>query len=140
LIYATAVPFCPVNATVYKLFSRDGMLKVTGAVQLGWPLLELQIRGHDADVMSVVFSRDGSKIVSGLDDKTIPIWDANTSTETLPPMRGHSGEVRSTAFSPDGSKVVSGSDETIRVWDASSGTEMLSPLRHIGGVHSGILT
>jgi WD40 repeat protein len=81
-------------------------------------------------VTSVAFSHDGSKIVSGSDDKTIRVWDANTGVEMLPPLRGHDDYVTSVAFSHDGSKIVSGSnDKTIRVWDANTGVEMLPPLR-----------
>jgi WD40 repeat protein len=40
-------------------------------------------------IWSVAFSPDGSKIVSGSDDKTIRVWDASTGVEVLPPLRGH---------------------------------------------------
>ena len=88
------------------------------------------LRGHNSSVLSVAFSPDGSKIVSGSYDETIRVWDASTGVEMLPPLRGHDHWVRSVAFSPDGLKIISGSyDETIRVWDASTGIEMLPPLR-----------
>ena len=38
-------------------------------------LLSEKTDAHSADVMSVVFSPDGTKIVSGSDDKTIKVWD-----------------------------------------------------------------
>jgi WD40 repeat protein len=87
---------------------------------------------------SVAFSPDGSKIISGSDDKTIRVWDASTGIEMLPPLRGHDDWINSVAFSPDGSKIISGSDDkTIRVWDASTGIEMLPPLRgHDGLIYS----
>ena len=89
-------------------------------------------------VHSVAFSPDGTKIISGSDDKTIRVWDASTGVEILPPLRGHHHWIRSVAFSPDGSKIISGSfDTTIRVWDASTGVEMLPPLLgHDGFIHS----
>jgi WD40 repeat protein len=96
------------------------------------------LRGHDDWIRSVKFSPDGSKIVSGSDDKTIRVWDASTGFEILPPLQGHHHAVKSVEFSPDGSKIVSGSnDKTIRVWDASTGLEMLPPLRgHDDWIHS----
>ena len=88
------------------------------------------LRGHDLYVLSVAFSPDGSRIVSGSYDQTIRVWDASTGVEMLPPLRGHDRYVLSVAFSPDGSKIVSASyDQTIRVWDASTGVEMLPPLQ-----------
>ncbi|KAF8737673.1 hypothetical protein AX14_012546 [Amanita brunnescens Koide BX004] len=86
--------------------------------------------GHDTYIRCVAFSPDGSKTISGSEDKTIRVWDASTGVEILPPLRGHDGWVRCVAFSPDGSKIVPGSyDKTLRVWDASTGIEMLPPLR-----------
>jgi len=87
------------------------------------------LQGHGDWIRSVAFSPDGSKIISGSDDKTIRVWDASTGVEILPPLRGHDSDINSVAFSPDGSKIISGSDDrTIRVWDVSTGVEMLLPL------------
>ena len=61
--------------------------------------------------MSVAFSPDGKKIVSGSYDKTIRVWDAETGKEIIPPLEEHSGTVSSIAFSPDGKKIVSGSSD-----------------------------
>ena len=80
------------------------------------------LQGHDSGINSVTFSPDGSKIISGSDDKTIRVWDASTGVEMLSPLQGHDSGVSSIAFSPDGSKIISGSeDHTIRVWGASTG-------------------
>ena len=38
-------------------------------------LLSEKINAHSGDVNSVAFSPDGTKIVSGSDDKTIKVWD-----------------------------------------------------------------
>ncbi|KAH7918354.1 WD40 repeat-like protein [Leucogyrophana mollusca] len=106
-------------------------------LSLGTQVLPL-IQGHKGWVLSVVFSPDGTHIVSGSDDKTIQVWDTSTGTQVLPPMQGHQGAVLSVAFSPDGTHIVSGSDDkTIRVWDASTGTQVLPPMQgHQGAVLS----
>ncbi|KAJ1531237.1 POC1 centriolar protein A, partial [Nowakowskiella sp. JEL0078] len=68
-----------------------------------------QFLGHTDFVNSIAFSKDGTKLVSGSNDKSIKTWDIKTS---------HIGSVTSVAFSPDGGTVVSGSGEsTIRLWD-----------------------
>jgi WD40 repeat protein len=80
------------------------------------------LTGHTHWVTSVAFSPDGSRIVSGSDDKTIRLWDATTGEQIGDPLVGHTDWVRSVAFSPDGSRIVSGSDDkTIRLWNATTG-------------------
>ena len=81
---------------------------------------------HRPVVTSVAFSPDGKRIVSGSDDKTVKVWDADTGNETPRPSRG-SGHV---AFSPDGKRIVSGSGTVVKVWDAETGKETLSLKGH----------
>jgi WD40 repeat protein len=135
LLYTTALPFTPTNTSIFKKFYHSHLPKVVCGVKKMWPQQLMQLQGHDGGVLSVAFSPDGSKIVSGSDDKTIRVWDASTGIKMLPPLRGHDDSIWSVAFSPDGSKIVSGSsDKTIRVWDASTGVEMLPPLRGHDGM------
>jgi WD40 repeat protein len=61
------------------------------------------------DVNSVVFSPDGSHVVSGSDDSTVRFWNLVTG-EGEAELKGHLGYVNSVVFSPDGNHVVSGSD------------------------------
>ena len=39
------------------------------------------LRGHTDVVTTVAFSRDGTRIVSGSEDKTVRIWDVETGAE-----------------------------------------------------------
>ena len=85
------------------------------------------LEGHTRGVSSVSFSVDGSRIVSGSDDKTVRVWDAVSGECVLGPLEGQ--ECESVSFSVDGSRIVSGSgDKTVRVWDAVSGECVLGPL------------
>ena len=77
--------------------------------------------GHSYWIVSVAYSPDGKRIISGSGDKTIKIWDANIG-RCLNSLEGHSGVVTSVAYSPDGTKIISGSrDNTIKIWDANTG-------------------
>ena len=88
--------------------------------------------GHAGSVWSVAFSPDGKRIVTGSDDATAKVWDAETGQELLT-LKGHTGSVISVAFSPDGKRIVTGSDDkTVKVWDAATGQETPHPQ----GAHS----
>jgi WD40 repeat protein len=82
---------------------------------IGQPLL-----GHGDAVLSVAFSPDGKRIVSGSYDKTLRLWDVQTGQPIGQPLQGHGDVVNSVAFSPDGKRIVSGSyDKTLRLWPAN---------------------
>ena len=42
---------------------------------------ECTLTGHSAAVNSVAYSPDGKQIVSGSDDSTVKVWDAQTGEE-----------------------------------------------------------
>jgi WD40 repeat protein len=67
-------------------------------------------------VTSVCFSPDGLRILTGSQDSTAKLWDAQTSKEILT-LKGHTEEVTSVAFSSDGRYTLTGSrDGTAIVW------------------------
>ena len=88
------------------------------------------LRGHLYAVLSVVFSPDGQRVVTGSYDNTAKVWDAANGRELLT-FKGQSGGVRTVAFSPDGQRIITGSDDwTAKVWEASSGRELLTLKGH----------
>jgi len=80
----------------------------------------IEFIGHTDSVGSVIFSPDGKKIVSGSNDKTVRIWNAESGV-VLRTSWEHADSVRSVAFSPNGEKFATASaDNTARIWDAKS--------------------
>ncbi|KAF5347139.1 hypothetical protein D9757_015068 [Collybiopsis confluens] len=80
-------------------------------------------------VTSVAFSPDGQQVVSGSDDETVRIWNAQTQQQIGDPLYGHTSRVTSVVFSPDGQQVVSGSyDQTVRIWNVQTGQQIGDPL------------
>ena len=57
-------------------------------------------------MISAAYSPDGTRIVSGSEDKTLKVWDARTGQDLLT-LKGHTGSVSSVAYSPDGSQIAS---------------------------------
>ncbi len=103
---------------------------------LGQPIWTAEELGHQDWINVVIFSPDGTKLVSGSKDMNILMRDADTGQELLH-FTGHTGPILSIAFSPDGSQLVSGSqDKSIRLWDATTGKELRQISGHTGPVHS----
>ncbi len=122
--------FDSTNKTVLTVaFSPNGKRAVSGGSDRVVRLWDLasgtqirQLTGHLGRVMSVVFSPDGSQIVScGLDeDKTVRLWNTETGKEVLR-FEGHTAGVESVAFTPDGSRIVSSAFDGLIVWDVKAG-------------------
>jgi len=101
----------------------------------------MTLSGHEDIIWSMSYSPDGTRIVSGGEDKTVRVWNAITGTEIMT-LRGHGdypdypelSPVSSVAFSPDGELIASGSwDSTVKIWNAGTGVEVMT-LRHSYGV------
>jgi WD40 repeat protein len=87
-------------------------------------------------VNSVAFSRDARRCITGSNDDTVRLWDAD-SGNCLATLQGHVNSVFTVAFSPDGRHCLSGSkDSTARLWDADSGASLLTLRGHAGPVTS----
>jgi WD40 repeat protein len=80
--------------------------------------------GHTAPVWQVVFSVDGSRLLSASHDHTLRLWDVTTGKE-LRCFRGHTNGINGAALSRDGRRVLSGGDDgTVRLWDTANGKEL----------------
>ncbi|NEZ55198.1 hypothetical protein [Adonisia turfae] len=77
-----------------------------------------QIRGHQGDVYSVIFSPDGTQLLSSSEDGTVKLWNMQgtelatieTSPERIPVLNAN--------FSQDGQLIVTASKNgAVKVWD-----------------------
>ncbi len=94
------------------------------------------LKGHENWVCSIAFSSDGTRLLSGSADRTIKLWERETS-HCLQTLTGHSNWVMSAVFSPDGERLASGSaDRTIKLWDATTGECLQTLEGHRHGVWS----
>src|SRR5258707_127059 len=130
-VYISTRPFLPSQSPLSRMFSSEFTRAIS--IRVGklssWPALPLEWTGHTRPIRSVCYSPDGTRVVSGSDDKTIRIWDAESGTVIGEPVMGHTEGVNSVAYSPDGRHIISGSSDcTIRIWDAENGTVVGNPL------------
>jgi len=86
----------------------------------------LTFTGHTGRVNSVVFSPDGTKVLTGSMDKTARLWDA-ASGALVRTFSGHTGGVYCVTFSPDGIRILTSSgdpDNTVRLWSVDTGAQL----------------
>ncbi|CAE6422401.1 unnamed protein product [Rhizoctonia solani] len=115
----------PLQGTDSQLVPPNGVVRVWNSRD-GTPTASF--RGHNGITMSVVFTPDGSRLVSGSSDRTICVWSVLDGSPCTHPFTGHTDTLNSVIVSPDGTRVSSGSnDNTIRVWKIDDGTPVAGP-------------
>ncbi|KIK31668.1 hypothetical protein CY34DRAFT_19688 [Suillus luteus UH-Slu-Lm8-n1] len=99
------------------VWSRDGKLLI-------------EIKGHNAAVTSLCWSKDGAHIFSGSFDDTIRKWQAIDGRE-LVVLRGHTKAVRSLCLAANECYIVSASEDcSVRIWDLKTNQAVGDPLLH----------
>ncbi|KAG1821951.1 WD40-repeat-containing domain protein [Suillus subaureus] len=96
------------------------------------------VRVHTKNALAVAFFKDGRRVVTASEDKTLRIWDVEKRALVGGPFEGHSDCVISVAVSPDDRRIASGGgDRTIIIWDVDSKQMVFKPLvKHRGRVRS----
>jgi WD40 repeat protein len=93
------------------------------------------LRGHEAAVIGLDFSRDGKRLISAGGDGTARVWDVASGKELLK-IGGFTNQVWFATFSPDGKRALtSGRDQVVRLHDLEAGGKTLFEL----GGHAGIV-
>ncbi|MBZ0303021.1 MAG: WD40 repeat domain-containing protein, partial [Anaerolineae bacterium] len=102
--------------------SADGLLIV-------WDLRQgatLAQRHLEVPASSVDLSADGSRVLTGLFNGDIVLWDTATGTE-IRRYSGHTDVVSRAVFSPDQTRILSGSlDRSLRLWDVITGEPLMT--------------
>lgn len=77
---------------------------------------------HTDEVWFVLFSHDGSKLITCSADSFIYIYDVNDNFKILKKLKGHNKQVMYASFSPDDSKLLTCSIESkARLWNVETG-------------------
>src|SRR5258706_11273138 len=79
-IYISGRPFLPSQSPLSRIFDSEftRAIKIRVGKQSSWPAPPVDWTGHTGFINSVCYSPDGTRVVSGSNDKTIRIWAAET--------------------------------------------------------------
>lgn len=100
------------------------------------------LSAHIASVNVLTLFSKGKILATGSVDKTIQLWNANTTTRTtthitkpLHILSGHTGGIAAMDFSINGKLLASGSsDKTVRLWDVTTGQHLHTFIGHTGEI------
>lgn len=85
------------------------------------------IRVHDIGIFSLMYSSDGTRLISASSD--LKLLETHDWTVIPTQFKGHTDSIRTVAFSQDSERIVSGSyDNNIYVWNANTGESICGPL------------
>ena len=98
--------------------------------------VEAILGGHNGNIASALFSRDGKRIVTASADGTVRVWDA-ANGQLLATLARQKDAMNSAVFSPDGARVVTASNDwTAKVYVVGL-NELLARAKQLLPVDSG---
>lgn len=115
----------PINAIAYSRIANRLAVAAAENIRIydANTYKELMVlAGHTDSVLSIAFSPNGKRLVSGGSDETVRLWETDTG-ELLRTLEEHTGPVNAVAFSANGEKFWSGGnkDPVIRSWYSAGG-------------------
>ncbi len=84
--------------------------------------------GHTGQVLDASFSKDGSLVATSAEDKSIKIWDVQSSY-LLANLHGHKRAINHIEFKADGTQLLSFSkdDGKVIIWESLTGKRLATP-------------
>jgi WD40 repeat protein len=83
---------------------------------------------HRDGVLHGIFQADGSRVITGGEDREALVWDIASRREVLAPLM-HRHQVQVVALSPDARWIGTASaDAVVRIWDSETGLPITPPL------------
>jgi WD40 repeat protein len=90
------------------------------------------MQGHTNQLSQVVFTRDGSTILSAGYDDTVRFWDARTLRPVGEPLTAGHGAIDALALSPSQPTFATGgADGVVRLWSLTTRKEVGRPLQKV---------
>jgi WD40 repeat protein len=136
-LYVSALIFAPENSILRRIFHKETMspsvICRNPNPPKNWKVHLKTLVGHAGKVNSVSFSLDGKRLVSGSDDSTVRLWDAETGhhLETIEFEPGSTQYINDAVFRPGfsggegGDLAIASSRPSVRVWNPAQ----LAPCR-----------
>ncbi|KIO25637.1 hypothetical protein M407DRAFT_25014 [Tulasnella calospora MUT 4182] len=121
-IYASALPHCPLETDLWRLYGSKAKIQVLRGLQTStWPS-NLWTRSANESLHAVAFSMDGSLVISATRYGEVQFWDFETGRQVGETLRGCSGLTGAICVSPDRRALAVGSpDGTIALWSLHTG-------------------
>ena len=129
------VEFSPDGKRIFASHTSQVFASHSNGAIIGWDVESgkriQELFGHSKVAASIVFSKDGQRLVSGGTDSQIILWDMGTGN-ILRRFATHAGGTRQVQFSPDESLLLGGNlNGTNSLWRVDTGEEIR---RYRGGV------
>src|SRR5262245_59681118 len=97
-IYVSCLALWPLDSPISKV-TRQQFKNLAQVLNRTQQPVCLGMWNADTVAQSIAFSPDGTRIVSGLDDCTVRIWDADNGKQIGDALTGHDDGVTFVAFS-----------------------------------------
>eukprot|EP00443_Scrippsiella_acuminata_P048523 CAMPEP_0115188384 /NCGR_PEP_ID=MMETSP0270-20121206/10982_1 /TAXON_ID=71861 /ORGANISM="Scrippsiella trochoidea, Strain CCMP3099" /LENGTH=952 /DNA_ID=CAMNT_0002601563 /DNA_START=72 /DNA_END=2930 /DNA_ORIENTATION=- len=119
--YVMMCQWNPKDSTIFCSCSLDRSIKVWGVTGNNTSA-HFSLNGHQKGVNCVEYAPTGDKpyIISGSDDRTVKIWDYQT-TNCIQTLSGHTNNVSAALFHPTLPIIMTGSEDgTARIWHGAT--------------------